>query len=70
LRSLGGSRFSESRQHALGRRSQRVAEQIQPGVFNVMRQTSDHKNHGIVAAAKDPLCLDAEPLRPRDANEI
>ena len=43
---------------------------IKAHVFNVMRKTSDHKDNSVVAAAKDSLRLDAEPLRPCDANEI
>src|SRR6266481_4863019 len=65
LRSLISYGFGKS-----GRCAQGVAEQIRPGVFNVMRKTSDHKGDSVVAAAKDTLRLDAEPLRPCDANEI
>lgn len=35
-----------------------------------MRKISDHKDNSVVAAAKDTLRLDAEPLRPCCANEI
>src|SRR5271166_3204485 len=35
-----------------------------------MRQASDHQDNSVVAAAKDTLGLDAEPLLPCDGDEI
>src|SRR5262249_15010615 len=70
LRAVGGYGLGKPSEHAVGRCAQGVAEQIRPGAFDIMRETANHQDNSVVAAAKDTLSLDAEPLRPCDANEI
>ena len=70
MRTVGGFGLDKPRDHAVGRCGQGVADQVRPGVFDTMRQTSDHQDNSVVAAAKDTLGLDAEPLLPCDGDEI
>jgi hypothetical protein len=70
LRTVGGFGLDKPREHAVGRRDQGVADQLRPGVLDIMRQATDHQDNSVVAAAKDTLGLDAEPLLPCDGDEI
>ncbi|WP_334390662.1 hypothetical protein [Bradyrhizobium sp. AZCC 2262] len=70
MRAVVGSGLGEPGEHTVGRRDQGIADQVRPGVFDILRQGADHQNNRIVAAAKDTLGLDAEPLRPDGGDEV